>query len=67
MDSQFAEADKNGNQDLMVSSKKESTGKSMNYWLNVFQKSAAPREVEQRLDCFWRKSANIFALDAINM
>ena len=52
MDSQFAEADKNGNQDLMVSSKKESTGKSMNYWLNVFQKSAAPREVEQRLDCF---------------
>ena len=43
----FAEVEENGIQDLMVSSVNEN--KSTNYWLNVFQKRTAAREVKQRL------------------
>ena len=38
MASQFADVDKNGIQDLMVSSENENTRKSTNSWLNIFQK-----------------------------
>ena len=44
------EIDENGIQDLMVSIENENPKKSTNYWLNVFQKWAAAREVQQRLE-----------------
>ena len=50
MASRFAEVDENGIQDLMVSGKNENTRKRTIYWLNVFHKWAAPREVKQRLE-----------------
>ena len=46
----FAEVDESGIQDLMVSTENENTGKSTNYWLNVFQKWPAARVVEQHLE-----------------
>ena len=43
MASLFAKVDKNGIQDLMISSENENTKKGAKYWLNQFQKWVATR------------------------
>ena len=50
MASRFAEVDENGIIDLMFSIENENTRKSTNFWINVFQKWAAARKVEQCLE-----------------